>query len=51
MNYNAAAWANAGINIFQDILIVLLPMNELRALQLGQMKKIGVYALFGMGDL
>ena len=51
VDYNAAAWANASINIVQDILIVLLPMNELRALQLGRMKKIGVYALFGVGGL
>jgi hypothetical protein len=50
VNYNAAAWANAGINIVQDILIVLLPMNELRALRLGGMN-VGIYALFGVGGL
>ena len=51
VNYNAAAWANAGINILQDILIVALPMGELTALQLGKMKKIGIYAMFGVGGL
>jgi hypothetical protein len=51
VDYNAAAWANAGINISQDILIVLLPMHELRALQLGRVRKIGVYAMFGVGGL
>lgn len=51
VDYNAAAWANAGVNILQDILIVILPMNELRALQLGRMKKLGVYAMFGAGGL
>jgi hypothetical protein len=51
IDYNAAAWANAGVNILQDILIVVLPINELRALQLGRTKKIGVYAMFGVGGL
>jgi hypothetical protein len=34
VNYNAVAWANAAINIQQDILIFLLPVNALRRLQL-----------------
>lgn len=51
VNYNSAAWANAGINIVQDIIIILLPMNELRHLQLNRKKKIGMYAMFGVGSL
>ncbi len=50
VNYNAAAWANAGVNILQDILIVILPMQELRSLQLSKLKKFGVYVMFGMGS-
>jgi hypothetical protein len=51
VNYNAAAWANAGVNILQDFLIVVLPLQELRSLQLSKLKKFGVYAMFGMGSL
>lgn len=51
VNYNSAAWANAVINILQDIIIILLPMNELRHLQLNGRKKIGMYAMFGVGSL
>ena len=51
VNYNSVAWANAVINIFQDIIIILLPMNELRHLQLNGRKKIGMYAMFGVGSL
>jgi hypothetical protein len=51
VNYNSVAWANAAINIFQDIIIILLPMNELRHLQLNKKKKAGMYAMFGVGGL
>ncbi len=51
VNYNSVSWANAGINIFQDILIVLLPISELNGLQLSKKKKIGLYAMFGLGSL
>jgi hypothetical protein len=51
VNYNSVAWANAAINIFQDIIIILLPMNELRHLQLTRKKKVGMYAMFGVGGL
>ncbi|CZR64664.1 uncharacterized protein PAC_14562 [Phialocephala subalpina] len=49
VNYNSVAWANAAINIFQDIMIILLPMNELRHLQLTRKKKVGLYSMFGVG--
>ena len=49
VDYNAASWASAGFNILQDILIVLLPIPELRILQLSARKKIGVHAMFGLG--
>ena len=51
VNYNSVAWSNAGINIFQDIIIILLPMNELRHLKLSRKKKVGMYAMFGVGGL
>lgn len=51
VNYNAVAWANAAINIQQDLLIIILPVNALRSLQLGLKKRIGMYAMFGVGGL
>jgi hypothetical protein len=51
MNFNSTAWANAAINILQDIIIVLLPVSEIRKLQLGRKKKIGLYIMFGLGGL
>jgi hypothetical protein len=51
INYNAVAWANAAINIQQDLLIIFLPVNALRRLQLNLKKKIGMYAMFGVGGL
>lgn len=51
INYNATAWANAGLNIFQDFLIVLLPIRELRSLQISSKKKVGLYFMFGVGSL
>ena len=51
VNYNSVAWANAAINILQDVIIIVLPMSELRQLQLSTRKKIGMYAMFGVGSL
>jgi hypothetical protein len=49
INYRSVAYANGGINILQDILIMLLPVYEIRILQLSARKKVGVYAMFGLG--
>jgi len=51
INYRSVAYANGGINILQDILIVLLPVYEMRILQLSTRKKLGIYAMFGLGGL
>jgi hypothetical protein len=32
-------------------LIVILPLQELRSLQLSKMKKFGVYVMFSIGSL
>jgi hypothetical protein len=49
INNRSIAYANGGINILQDILIVLLPLYEMRILQLSTREKVGVYAMFGLG--
>jgi hypothetical protein len=51
INYKAVAWAYAAINIQQDILIIVLPINALRKLQLCLKRKIGMYAMFSVGSL
>ncbi|TVY82748.1 Satratoxin biosynthesis SC1 cluster protein [Lachnellula suecica] len=50
VNYNAFSWSNAVLNIVQDILIVVLPIRELRSLQISSKKKIGLYAMFSVGS-
>ena len=51
INFNRVTWANAAFNILQDILIIVLPISEVRKLQLGRKKKIGLYIMFGLGSL
>lgn len=50
-NYNIESWANAALNIVIDLTIVALPTPELTKLQLSLKKKIGMYAMFGVGSL
>lgn len=49
VNFNLATWVNGGVNILQDILIVGLPISEVRTLKLGRRQKVGLYAMFGLG--
>ena len=51
LNYNAVAWANAAINIFQDLIIVVLPIRETMSLQLSLKQKVGLVAMFFVGGL
>jgi hypothetical protein len=51
INYKAVAWAYAAINIQQDILILVIPINTLRKLQLCFKRKISMYAMFSVGSL
>jgi hypothetical protein len=51
INFNSVTWVNGAINIFQDLLIIALPISEVRKLQLERKKKIGLYIMFGLGGL
>lgn len=51
IDFNAVTWANAAFNIAQDVLIVALPISEVRKLQLDPKKKMGLYMMFGLGGL
>lgn len=51
INYNAVAWAHAGLNILQDLLLIALPLPELRGLRLTLKRKMGLVTLFGLWGL
>lgn len=49
MNVNALFYANAGLDIFQDALIYVLPMRMLYRLQVPQRQKIALMGVFAVG--
>jgi hypothetical protein len=51
INFNAVTWTNAAFNILQDIIIIILPLGEVRKLQLDKKKKLGLYLMFGLGGM
>ncbi len=49
---NGPVWfANAGINIATDVMIILMPAPLIRRLQLSARQKIGLYMIFMVGLL
>lgn len=51
INTLAIAYACAAISIFQDLLILALPIPELIGLQVSTRKRINVMVMFGVGLL
>ena len=51
MNANALGWANAAVNIFFDLVILILPLPELAKLAMSWERKIHVLLMFGLGSL
>lgn len=49
INFNVAYAATGAVNVVSDILISLLPMLEIRRLQLAPNRKLGVAAVFATG--
>lgn len=49
INVNALFFANAGLDIFQDTMIYLLPMRMLYHLQIPKRQKIALIVLFALG--
>lgn len=47
----AVVTAGAGFSIFEDIVIILLPVRELKSLQLSLRKRLAVMAMFALGSL
>ena len=49
INVNALFYANAGLDIFQDALIYVLPMRMLYQLQIPRRQKIALMGVFAVG--
>lgn len=50
-NENLQSWMSAIFNIILDLAILILPLNELYALQMGLKQKTLVMGMFGLGIL
>jgi hypothetical protein len=51
LDINALGWASAGINIFFDVIILILPLPELAKLVMSYQRKIHILLMFGLGSL
>jgi hypothetical protein len=51
LNLNALAWASAGVNIILDLVVIILPMRELKNLVISRRRKFGVMLMFLGGGL
>ena len=51
IDINAMSWANAAISILLDVWMLAIPLSQLRNLQLGWKKKVGVALMFSVGLL
>lgn len=51
VNSRALVFSGAGISMFEDIVIILLPVPELKSLALSLRKRLAVMFLFALGSL
>jgi hypothetical protein len=51
LNLSAIVYSAAGFSIFEDFLIILLPIWELRMLKLTMRKRVELAFVFGLGSL
>lgn len=51
INVNAMAWSNAAISVVIDVLMIAIPLSQVRKLQLHWRKKLGVVIMFLIGAL
>jgi hypothetical protein len=51
INLNLVSYASAGVSIFQDILILLLPIPELWSLNVSFRKRLNIMVMFSVGIL
>lgn len=46
IDLNADAWCSAAVNIVLDLIVILLPMRELKKLAMSRRRKFGVMLMF-----
>ena len=51
INSNAVVFVGAGFSIFEDVVIILLPVPELKVLHLTLRKRLAVIFMFALGSL
>ena len=51
LDINALAYANSGMSIAQDLIVIALPLPVLTKLNMSMKKKIGVVFMFAVGSL
>ena len=51
LNLEATTYAGACVSIFEDVVIILLPLFVLRDLNLNLKKKVGLGMVFSLGSL
>ncbi|GKT88360.1 integral membrane protein [Colletotrichum tofieldiae] len=51
LNISSVGYGGAALSILNDIILIIIPIPELMKLQLGQMRRIEVAFMFGMGSL
>jgi len=51
LDVNALAYANSGMSIAQDLIIIALPLPVLTKLNISTKKKVGVAIMFAVGSL
>lgn len=49
MNDNVVWFSTAGLNIFQDVVILFLPIRVIRSLTITRSQKKGLITMFGLG--
>lgn len=48
---NVIAWMSAGVNIILDLIVIILPMPEIKKLSMTPLRKFGVMLMFLVGGL
>ncbi|GAB1743137.1 hypothetical protein NU219Hw_g8993t1 [Hortaea werneckii] len=48
-NMNAAIYSGAGLNIFLDLIVLILPIPKVLGLEVSNAKKVGILATFSVG--
>ncbi len=51
MNMRALLYAGAGLSIAEDLVIMVLPLDELKSLNLTLRKRVALGGMFALGSL